>query len=80
MDQGGRAWAAVHDYCRKNKIPIQKTEVQLGTPDAPSIAMFLTFDGNNFVGGPAPNGKTALRLAAIEAAQALGLQVAPARR
>ncbi|KAG8989573.1 hypothetical protein FRB94_014306 [Tulasnella sp. JGI-2019a] len=69
------AWAAVHDHCRKNKILIEKTEVQLGTPEMPSFALFLSFDGRNFVGGPEPNKKAALRAAAIQAAQALGLLV-----
>ncbi|KAG8989572.1 hypothetical protein FRB94_014305 [Tulasnella sp. JGI-2019a] len=77
MDQGGRAWATVHDHCRKNKILLQKTEVQLDTPEIPSFAVFLTFDGNSFTGGPAPNKKAALRLAAIQAAQFLGLTVPP---
>ncbi|KAG8988649.1 hypothetical protein FRB94_000518 [Tulasnella sp. JGI-2019a] len=80
MDQGGRAWAMVHDYCRKNKILLQKTDVQLGTPNAPSFAMFLTFDGNNFIGGPAPNKKAALRLAALQAAQSLGSTELPKPR
>ncbi|KAG8888861.1 hypothetical protein FRB98_006647 [Tulasnella sp. 332] len=80
MDEGGRAWAAVHDYCRKNKILIEKTDISLGTPESPSFAMFLTFAGYNFVGGPAPNKKAALRAAAIQAAQTLGLMAIPSPR
>ncbi|KAG8862799.1 hypothetical protein FRB96_000809 [Tulasnella sp. 330] len=74
-DRSELAWATLHDYCRSNKIPIQKTDLQIGTPEAPSFVIGLNVNGITYVGAPAPNKKAALRLAAIQAAGALGLIV-----
>ncbi|KAG8997866.1 hypothetical protein FRB94_002916 [Tulasnella sp. JGI-2019a] len=72
------SYAALHDYCRAQCIPLQRVEVSEGPLDQPRwVVTVILFDINNpssmtFVGGPAATKRAARRIAATRALQRLG--------
>ncbi|KAG9013419.1 hypothetical protein FRB94_002947 [Tulasnella sp. JGI-2019a] len=75
-DQVGQAWAIVHNHCRQNKIPCRKVVVQEGPAHATLwILTIIIRNDEMYVGAPATSQNASLRIAALKAATALGLEV-----